>query len=337
MQAYQVQSDQGIGAIARIEIDTPTPGPGEVLVLIRANSLNYRDLGITRGGYFRNDRLPVIPLSDAAGEVVAVGDGTTEFAVGDRVAGTFFQDWLDGEITEKGLYSGLGGGIDGTLAEFVLFKEQGLVHIPNHLSYAEAATLPCAALTAWQALVTLGKLKAGDRVLLLGTGGVSIFGLQFAKAHGAEVIITSSSDEKLQRARQLGADHTINYKTTPDWENAVLDLTKGRGVDNVLEVGGPNTFEKSVKTVRPNGIVSLIGVLAGAEGKASPLLVVFNRLRVHGIYVGSRAMFQAMNRAIEQSDLHPIIDQHYRFDKAKEAYRALRAANHLGKIVISHS
>ncbi len=334
MKAYQIQTDRGIDAIERIEMAEPQPGAGEVLVRMRAASLNFRDLIITRGGYPRNDRCPVIPLSDGAGEVMAVGDGVSRFRPGDRVVNCFFEDWEAGDVTEAQMQTSRGGGIDGVLAEQVIFRERALLPIPSHLSFEQAATLPCAAVTAWQALVTLGRIQAGDTILTLGTGGVSIFALQFAKLHGAKVIITSSSDVKLARARQMGADETINYQTTPDWEQIVRKLTGDRGVDNVIELGGPGTLRKSLACARVSGRVSLIGVLAGTDGTVNPLPALFNRVAIQGIYVGSGAMFEAMNRAISANQLEPIVNRVFAFADALDAYRYLKSGDHFGKVVI---
>lgn len=334
MKAYQIQSAGGIDAIQTIDLPIPQPAADEVLVRMRAASLNFRDLIITRGGYPRNNRCPVIPLSDGAGEVLAVGERVTRFRPGDRVVNCFFEDWEAGDVDEAQLQTSRGGGIDGVLAEQVVFNERALLPIPSHLSFEQAATLPCAAVTAWQALVTLGGVKAGDTILTLGTGGVSIFALQFAKLNGATVIITSSSDAKLARARELGADETINYKTTPNWDEAVRELTGGRGVDNVIELGGPGTLPKSLACARVSGRVSLIGVLTGVEGDANPLPALFNRLTIQGIYVGSRAMFADMNRAITANRLEPVIDRVFDFADAQEAYRYLKSGDHFGKVVI---
>lgn len=336
MRSYLIDSPDGIDAIKRVELSDPIAKPGEVLVQIKANSLNFRDLGITRGGYLRNDKRPVIPLSDGAGEVVDVGDGATRFKRGDRVVASFFRDWIAGEVEEWQMLSSLGGGIDGTLCELVSLPERAWLPIPASLSYEEAATLPCAAVTAWQALVSLGKVKAGDVVLTQGTGGVSIFSLQFAKLHGATVIATSSSDDKLERVKALGADHVINYKSTPDWNDAARKLTSGRGVDHVVEVGGPGTFERSLAATAVSGRVSLIGVLTGAEVAVNPMAALFNRITVQGIYVGSVEMFAAMNRAIEAAKLKPVIDCVFGFDDALEAYRHLQSGAHFGKVVITH-
>jgi NADPH:quinone reductase-like Zn-dependent oxidoreductase len=336
MRAYLIDSTGGIDAVKRVELPEPRPGDGEVLVRVRANSLNYRDLGITRGGYLRNDTRPVVPLSDGAGEVVEVGAGVTRFKAGDRVVASFFRDWIAGEVTEEQMHSALGGGIDGTLCELVCLPERAWLPVPPHLSFEEAATLPCAAVTAWQALVSLGRVKAGDVVLTLGTGGVSVFALQFAKLHGATVIVTSGSDEKLARARRLGADHGINYKAVPEWHEEARRLTGGRGVDNVIEVGGPGTFERSLAATAVSGRVSLIGVLTGGAGAVNPMAALFNRITVQGIYVGSAEMFAAMNRAIAANGLRPVIDRTFGFDEALDAYRYLKSGAHFGKVVITH-
>lgn len=334
MRAYQVDSAEGIQAIKQIEIETPKPNGKEILVKMKACSLNYRDTLITLGGYVRNDVRPIIPLSDGAGEVVSVGDEVTQFKAGDRVIGNFFQHWVDGEINDQGLNSALGGAIDGVLADYFILQEDCTVKIPEHLSYSEASTLPCAATTAWHALVNVGSIKPGDTVLLLGTGGVSIFGLQLAKAKGAKVIITSSSDEKLARAKTLGADHTINYKTSPDWEAEVLKLTDGKGVDNVLEVGGAGTFEKSVASAKVNGTVCVIGILSGLENPTISLMTIFNLLRIQGIYVGSTEMLTQLTEFMAEQNLNPVIDKTFSFDEAKDAYEYMAGAKHFGKVVI---
>ena len=334
MKQYLITSADGIDAIERNEADKPKPKPDEILVKLRANSLNYRDLVIPVGGYLRNDKCPVVPLSDGAGDVVEIGSDVTDFSVGDRVAGNFFQDWTKGTLIDKEIDSSLGGGIDGTLAEYVTFKQKAAVHIPDHLNYEEAATLPCAALTAWHALQK-GNLKAGDKVLLLGTGGVSMFGLQFAKAQGAHVIITSSSDEKLAKAKALGADEGINYKTHPEWSEKVMELTNGHGVDNVLEIGGETTLLHSFSSTRVGGTISLIGLRSGTDLPMN--LVPALRLQtIQGIYVGSTEMFKEMNKAISQHKIKPVIDRSFALDEAKAAYHHLQSANHIGKVVITH-
>lgn len=331
MKRYEIVSADGIGALNLAEIDEPTPGPGEVLVRLRASSINYRDLMTVVDPVPRNIPYPRVPNSDGAGEVVAVGEGAGRFQVGDRVAGTFFQRWIGGSISADAMASALGGAIDGVLSEYVVFDQAGLVAIPEHMSFEQAATLPCAALTAWHALVELG-LRAGDTVLLLGTGGVSIFALQFAVQHGARAVITSSSDEKLARAREMGAWQTINYSQTPEWDRAVLEMTGGQGVDRVVEVGGGGTLARSLEAVRVGGTVSLIGVLTG--GEINPIPVMRKSVRLQGIYVGSRIMFESMNRAIAAASLEPVIDLVFEFDDAKDAYHHMRAAGHFGKIVV---
>ncbi|MDO6514959.1 NAD(P)-dependent alcohol dehydrogenase [Neptuniibacter sp. 2_MG-2023] len=334
MRAYQVTTADGINAVQQVEIDIPTPAADEILVKMKACSLNYRDILITMGGYVRNDIRPIIPLSDGAGEVVSVGDSVTNFQAGDRVIGNFFQAWKDGKIDDDGLNSAMGGSINGVLADYFILKADCSVKIPDYLSYAEAATLPCAATTAWHSLVSVGELKPNHTVLLLGTGGVSIFGLQIAKALGAKTIITSSSDEKLAHARTLGADHTINYKTHPNWEEEVLKVTNGEGVDNVLEVGGAGTFEKSSACVKPNGTISLIGILTGLESPSISLMTIFNLLRIQGIYVGSTEMLTQLISAMETHKIHPQIDKKFPFSQALDAYEWMAQAKHFGKVVI---
>ncbi|MEH1803475.1 MAG: NAD(P)-dependent alcohol dehydrogenase [Nostoc sp.] len=337
MKAYEIQSNAGIDALALVDRPEPKPAAGQVLIQIKAISLNYRDLLVIEGAYGGGQQYPLIPASDGAGEVVAVGEGVTRVKIGDRVAGIFFQDWIYGSLTKEKMKSDLGGGIDGMLAEYVVLHQDGLVILPDHLSYIEGATLPCAAVTAWHGLVTKGNIGAGDSVLLLGTGGVSIFALQFAKIHGARAIITSSSDEKLARAKQLGADETINYKTTSDWEKQVYQLTNRTGVDQVVEVGGAGTLPKSLQAVRIGGRISLIGVLSGRGNEIDPMPILFKSLTVQGIYVGSREMFEAMNQAMQQHQIKPIIDRVFPFTEAREAYHYLKSAAHFGKVVIRNS
>jgi len=333
MRIYEVQkAGSGIEGLVLSERPEPTPGYGQVLVRIHATSLNYRDL-ITLDN--PRQRTPLIPLSDGAGEVVAVGEGVTRVRVGDRVAGTFFQDWDAGEISAAVHDTALGGAIDGVLAEYAVLSEQGVVRLPEYLTYEEAATLPCAAVTVWNALVERGGLCAGQTVLLLGTGGVSSFGLQIAKMHGARAIITSSSDEKLARAQALGADGGINYKTTPNWEAAVWEKTGKLGVDHVVEVGGAGTLEKSLRAARYGGHVHLIGVLSGFAGQANPWQIVPKNLRVDGIYVGSRQVFENLLQATAQNQLRPVIDRIFPFPEARAAYEYLQSGSHLGKVVLS--
>jgi NADPH:quinone reductase-like Zn-dependent oxidoreductase len=331
MKAYEIQKF-GFDGLVLTERAEPQPSFNQVLVKMRAASLNYRDLMMLGGQYNPRLRMPMVPLSDGVGEVVALGPGVTRVKVGDRVAGTFFGKWVSGNLTEEGAKTALGGAIDGVLAEYVVFDADGVVHVPNHLTDEEGATLPCAAVTAWNALINQGHLKAGETVLALGTGGVSIFALQFSVMSGARVVITSSSDDKLERAGKLGAHVLINYKQNPKWEEKVREAT-GKGVDNVVEVGGAGTFMKSVRAVRPGGIISLIGVLAGG-GETNLVSVLMNGLRVQGIFVGSREMFESVNAAISLHKMRPVVDRVFSFEEARAAYELMAGGQHFGKICI---
>jgi NADPH:quinone reductase-like Zn-dependent oxidoreductase len=335
MRLYRLPKHTSIDDLTLTEADIPRPGPGQVLVRLHAASLNFRDLIVASGKYMMNAPVPpdLVPLSDGAGEVVETGPGVDRVRVGDRVAGIFMQGWLGGEIEPGHDATALGGATDGVLAEYRVFSQDGLVHLPPHLSYEQGATLPCAAITAWNSLYGLKSLMPGQTVLLLGTGGVSIFGLQFAHAAGARVIITSSSDEKLARAKTLGANDCINYKAEPDWARTVRQRTGGRGVDHVVEVGGPGTLQQSIASTRLGGIVSLIGVMS--RGQIDPFPILGGGVIVRGVLVGSRAMFEDMNRAIALHGIVPVIDRVFPFEEAPAAYRALKAATHLGKIVIA--
>jgi NADPH:quinone reductase-like Zn-dependent oxidoreductase len=334
LKAYEITEPKGIDSLKLVERPIPKPGPGEVLIRVRATSLNYRDLALVKGGLARMMKLPLVPVSDGAGEVVEAGLGVAEWEKGDRVAGIFTQGWLAGPPF-AGMYStSLGGGIDGMLAEFVVLRASGLVRVPDYLTFEEAAALPCAAVTSWNALVTEGHLKAGDSVMVMGTGGVSIFALQFAKMYGARIIATSSSDAKLERLRQMGASDVINYKTTPNWDERVLELTGGAGVDHVVEIGGAGTLPKSINAIKAGGVVSLIGILSGA-GQIDPMAILFKNARIQGILVGSREMFEAMNRAMAVNNLHPVIDRVFPFSEAPEAYRHLASGAHFGKVCIA--
>jgi NADPH:quinone reductase-like Zn-dependent oxidoreductase len=333
MKVYEYQKF-GLENLALVERDEPRAAAYEVVVKFRAASLNYRDLMFAKGLYNPNSRLPAVPCSDGAGEVVEVGDSVTRWKVGDRVCPIFTQGWLEGRRSSQKDRTALGAGdLDGVLREYGAFHENGLVRIPDHLSFEEAATLPCAAVTAWNALIDTGKLKAGETVLTLGTGGVSIFAVQFAKMHGARVIATSSSDEKLARVRKLGADETINYKKTPDWDKEVSRLTGGAGVDHVVEVGGAGTLAKSVNSARTEGIVYVIGVLASGGG-LDHVRVLMKGIRLQGIMVGSRQMFEEMNRAIVANGLKPVIDRTFPFEEAREALKYMESGSHFGKIVL---
>jgi NADPH:quinone reductase-like Zn-dependent oxidoreductase len=334
MRYFCIEKPAGIDSLELKEKDVPRPGVGQVLVRMKAASLNYRDLMVIGGGYSPNLPLPLVPLSDGAGEVLETGEGITRWKAGDRVAGTFFRDWDAGNIPEDVTRSALGGSIDGVLSEFVLFGERGLVELPPGLSFEEGATLPCAALTAWNALRS-GNLHCGQTVLTLGTGGVSVFALQFARAGGARVIATTGSDGKMDTLRKLGASDVLNYKAEPNWETRVWDVTGKRGVDHVVEVGGAETMKKSLKAVRVGGHISLIGVLSGNAGEVNPLPALMKGIRIQGIYVGSREMFVEMLRAIAMHGMRPVIDRVFPFLEAKEAYRHLKSGAHFGKVVIS--
>ena len=335
MRAYQLpKGGAGIEALKRVELPEPKPQYRQLLVKVAACSLNYRDLGIVRGTYRMPVRDNIIPLSDGAGEVIEAGPGVTRVKAGDKVAGCFFQRWPGGEPSADVQAGALGGSIDGMLAEYAVLEEGGVVKIPGHLSFEEGATLPCAAVTVWNAMMEHARLKAGDTILLQGTGGVSIFGLQFARAMGIRAIITSSSDEKLARAKTLGAAFGINYKTTPDWDKAATDFTGGAGVDHVVEVGGAATLTRSFGAIRAGGSVTMIGGLSGGATELNPGLIFSRRANVRGISVGSTQMFMAMNRAIEVSAIKPVIDKVFAFADALAAYRHMAAGAHFGKIVI---
>lgn len=332
MQSYQLPKAADIDALTKVDLPVPKPGPRQVLVKVAACSLNFRDLAIVLGTYRMPVKPNLVPLSDGAGEVIEVGAGVNRVKVGDRVAGCFFQRWIAGPFLADTPLSALGGGIDGILAQYVVLEEDGVVKLPAHLSLEEGATLPCAAVTAWHALAEHARIVAGQTVLVQGTGGVSIFALQLARLMGAQVIVTSSSDEKLARAKELGATHGVNYKAVPDWDKAVVELTGG-GVDHVVEVGGPATLAKSLRAIRVGGKVTMIGVLSGAA-EINPMAIFARRANVQGISVGSTQMFAAMNRAIAASGLRPIIDKVFAFDEAPAAFRYLQSAQHFGKIVV---
>jgi NADPH:quinone reductase-like Zn-dependent oxidoreductase len=332
MRAYEIVSDGGVDALALNERQSPEPGKGEILVDVRASSINYRDLATIEDPIPRGITFPRIPNSDGAGEVISVGAGITRFKTGDRVAGCFFQNWSDGRISAEAMASAMGGAIEGILAEKVVLSEVGAVHIPAHMSFEEAATLPCAGLTAWNCLVEQGGLTPGKTALFLGTGGVSILGLQIAKMMGARAIITSSSDEKLERAKGLGADELINYRQNPGWEAKVLEMTNGTGVDVTIETGGGGTLEKTIEATRIGGTISLIGVLTG--GMINPTTVMRKSIRLQGVYVGNRRMFEDMNAALTLNQIHPVVDQVFDFEDARAAYHAMRVAGHFGKLVV---
>ena len=324
----------GVANLAVEEQPIPKPGPGEIQIRMSAVSINFRDLLMVQGFYNPRQPLPLIPGSDGAGVITEVGEAVTQFKVGDRVAPIFAQSWQSGEPDKNKLASTLGGPIQGTLAEYRVLPETGVVPVPAHLSDPEASTLTCAALTAWSSLVTYGAVTAGDTILLQGTGGVSIFALQFAKLLGCRVIITSSSDEKLEKTKTLGAEHTINYKKIPQWSREIKTLTNGQGVDHIIEVGGANTLSESLKSIRIGGTISMIGVLSGTAAKLSVLPLLMKQIRIQGILVGHREGFMAMNRAIDANKLKPVVDRTFPVEQAAEAFGYMASGKHFGKICI---
>ena len=337
MQAYEIGAASGLDTYRLVTRQMPKAGPGQVLVRMRAASLNFRDILLATGKYlFEADVEHMVPLSDGAGEVVEIGQGASYFKTGDRVAGIFSQSWQGGAQVDDAWKTALGGGIDGVLQEYRVFDQSGLVRLPDTLSFEEGATLPCAAVTAWNALYGLKPLQAGQTVLVLGTGGVSIFALQLAHAAGARVIATSSSDEKLIKARGLGADEVVNYRTHPEWAKEVRRLTGGRGVDHVIEIGGTGTLSQSIASVATGGVVSLVGLLAAGDAASiNPMPILAGGGIVRGVLVGSRELFENMNRAIAHSRIQPVIDTVYPFAQAAKALQALAEQRHVGKIVIT--
>ncbi len=334
MRAVEIRGAFGLDNLSLVERPDPRPGPGEILVRLRAASLNFRDLLTVEGKYNPKQKLPLVPCSDGAGEVVEIGAGVTRVRPGDRVATLFAQKWLAGRPTRERLRSTLGGPLDGTLAELAVFDQDGVVKTPEHLSDEEAATLPCAAVTAWSALVTEGGITAGDTVLVQGTGGVSLFALQLAKLLGARVVATSSRDEKLARVRALGADETINYREVPAWGARAKELTGGVGVDHVVEVGGAGTLQQSLQAVRFGGTISLIGNLAGTRTELLLTHVFMQKIRLNGILVGDRESFEAMNRAIALHRLRPVVDRVFPLEDSRAAFAHLAAGEHFGKICV---
>ena len=332
MRVWQIPSF-GIDSLELVERPTPQPGRGEVLVKIHAVSLNFRDLMMVKGLYNPKLHLPRIPCSDGSGEVAAVGEGVAAWKPGDRVCGTFFQNWLDGPPTPAKVKGALGGDVDGMLADYVVLKESGLVRFPSHLSFEEAATLPCAAVTAWNALAA-GHLQPNATVLIQGTGGVSIFAMQFAKMKGLRVIGISSSEAKLQRACALGLDKGLEYGATPEWDRWVAEQTNGEGADLVVEVGGVGTLPRSLRAVKMGGAIAQIGVLTGPAEPVPIPMILHKQARIQGIYVGSRQHFDEMNKAIAAANLHPVFESRP-WTEAREALREMESATHFGKLVLS--
>jgi NADPH:quinone reductase-like Zn-dependent oxidoreductase len=335
MRALQVKPPWGLDALEVVEAPDPVPGPGEVLVRMRAVSLNYRDLLMVNGMYARAPKGDLItPFSDGCGTVEAVGEGVTRVAPGDRVATLFFQRWISGPPDIDKLSSSLGSPIPGAGRELAVFSQDGVSKIPAFLSDQQVATLPCAALTAWRALFEDARLQPGELVVLQGTGGVSIFGLQFAHAAGYRTLITSSSDEKLARAKALGADHLVNYRQTPDWSGPVREASAGVGADLIIEVGGGGTIEQSMRAIRIGGHVAIVGVVAGMGGGFNTAALIGNSATLQGLTVGSRDMFEAMCRAMALHGISPVVDKVFPWTEAKAAFGAMQGGEHFGKIVL---
>jgi len=332
MRVWQVSSF-GVDSLEFVERSTPEPGPGEVLVKVHAISFNYRDLMMVKGLYNPKLKLPRIPCSDGAGKVAAVGEGVTTWKTGDRVAGIFMQNWLDGPLTGAKAKGALGGDIDGMLAEYVVLKETGLVTLPEHLSFEEASTLPCAGVTAWNALAA-GDLKPGGTVLIQGTGGVALFALQFARFRGARVLGISGSNEKLERAYSLGLDGGLNYRETPDWDRWAVEQTGGEGVDMVVEVGGVGTLPRSLRAIRIGGTVAQVGVLTNTAEPLPMASILHKQARIQGIYVGSRQDFVEMNKAVSLAVLRPV-GENFPWTQAREALGRMEEASHFGKLVLT--
>ncbi len=333
--ALQLVDAFAIDALVFNTVEVPEPGPGEVLVRVRAVSLNYRDLMVVRGHYNPHVQKPLTLCSDCAGEVVAVGPDVHGLSESDRVVSGFFTDWLDGDLTAEGAASALGEVSQGVLTTYRLFPETALVRVPDALSFEQASCLPCAGVTAWNALMRMGSLNFESTVLLLGTGGVSIFGLQIAKLAGARVIVTSSSDEKLARAKGMGADGTINYRSHPAWDREVRALTGDAGVTHVLEVGGAGTLPLSLRSAGRGALIAMIGVLSGVEQPMNVLPILMGGLRVHGVYVGSVAMLQELCDAFVAAGVKPVVDRVFPFAEAKEALEHFATGSHFGKLVIT--
>jgi NADPH:quinone reductase-like Zn-dependent oxidoreductase len=337
MRVFQIEGDWGMGHLRLSTRDKPRAGPGQVVVQMKASSLNYRDLVVPNRGYGNHTgNLPLIPVSDGAGVVCEVGPGVRRVAVGDRVCPTYFQRWVSGEPDLERLTQSLGGPIDGTMTEYMCLSEEGVSKVPAHLSDVEAATLPCAALTAWSALVTCSNTRPGDRVLIQGCGGVALFAVAFAKILGAHVTVISSSDERIERVKRMGADAGINYSSTPEWAKATRDITGGRGYDLILELGGEKTLPQSLRCIRPGGTVAMIGILSGSAMATSLGLIITRQVRLQGVTVGHRDGFEAMLRAIEQHQLKPVVDRVFAFEELKEAMAYLQSGAQFGKVCLAH-
>jgi NADPH:quinone reductase-like Zn-dependent oxidoreductase len=335
MKAWQLQNNFGLENLNLVETKTRPLGPNDVLVRVKACSLNFRDLMVVKGQYNPKLRFPLVPVSDGAGEVMAVGADVTDFAVNDKVAGIFSQEWMFGTSSPHMTSTTLGDPLDGMLTEQVVLKSHGLVKVPKYLSFAEAACLPCAGVTAFNAMFCQANLTMGDTILIEGTGGVSLFALQFAKVMGLKSIVLSSSNDKLGRARELGATHTINYVEHPQWHKEVLSVTEGLGVDAVIEVGGGETINQAISCVKPGGTILVIGILTGIETRMNLIPVLMKNIRLQGIFVGAKSVFTSLNRMLEHSKIHPVIDRSFTFDEAKSAFTHLESQKHFGKVVIT--
>jgi NADPH:quinone reductase-like Zn-dependent oxidoreductase len=334
VKAWTITNNFGIDNLEVVQRPMPSPGKNEVLLKLKAASLNFRDYLMVTGKYNPRQKLPLVPLSDGAGEIIEIGDQVTSLKVGEKVACLFAPHWMNGSPDHNELRSTLGGPLDGTMQEFMILNERSVVRVPDYLDFREAATLPCAALTSWSSLVTYGNIKAGDSVLILGTGGVSIFALQIAKALGCHTILTSGSHEKLQKALELGADEVINYKENPNWGKEVMKRTSRRGVDHVIEVGGAGTIEQSITATKIDGCISLIGILAGNEKPINLLPMLMKNIKMQGIVVGHKSGLIDMLKAFEKHTILPVIDKHFGFDELPDALNYLVSGNHFGKITI---
>lgn len=337
MKAVILKKATGADALTYTDMPEPELGECDVMVRMRAAALNWRDLLIFKGGYRSQQKMDnLVPLTDGAGEVVQVGKSVTRWKVGDRVIANFCPNWIGGKPSKEALSSPDGKTRNGMLCELKTFREHELVRTPDHLTNEEAAAIPCAGITAWNALITLGQLRPGDVLLTQGTGGVSLFALQIAKMVGAEIIVTSSTDEKLERAKELGADHTVNYSTTPEWSADALKITNGRGVDHVMELGGTQTLKQSLMSVCPGGTINMIGVLSGAKfGDLLLPFVVSRQVRLQGVTVGSRQDLEALCKAMTVHQMHPVIDSSFPMEKTLDAVRHLESGKHYGKVCIS--
>ena len=337
MRVFQIEGDWGMNNLKISHRPKPVAGPGQVLVRMSASSLNYRDLVVPERGYGSyTGTLPLIPISDGVGTVCEVGPEVRRVAVGDRVCPTYFQNWISGEPDLERLTQSLGGPIDGTMTEIMCLSEHGVIKVPSHLTDAEAASLPCAALTAWSALTTGSNIKSGDRVLIQGCGGVALFAVQFAKLLGAHVTVITSNEARMDRVRQLGADAAINYRVVPEWSKATRDLTLGRGYDLIIEVGGEKTLPQSLRCIKPGGTIAMIGILSGGAIATSLGLIITRQVRLQGVTVGHRDGFEAMVRAIDQHKVQPVVDRIFGFEELKEAMSYLKSGAQFGKICIAH-